>query len=200
MISISNASKKPDTAYAQIPVWLTRGGKAVTPGALKLYAALKSYTKNGRNHAYPSQETLAEDLGVSSRQVRTYMQQLHACGGVRYQLRINKQGKTSRNYEYQLAWDRPFREDEEYRNDSSGDEIPTGRKLPPITGRKLPLDTGTKLPSNYTYELHPSITTPTASFGGGEPTALSNIGATGYPQVDPQSGVTYMPGDEPPPF
>lgn len=159
MISISNASKKPDTAYAQIPVWLIRAGKEVTPGALKLYAALKTYTKNGANHAFPSQETLADDIGVSSRQVRTYMQQLKDCGGVRYQLRRNEQGKKTRNYEYMLAWDRPFTKDEEYRNDTSAVKVSTGTILPHPTGTKLPLDTGRKLPTNYTHELHPKGTT-----------------------------------------
>jgi hypothetical protein len=43
-----------------------------------------------------------------------------------------------------------------------------------------------------------------ATFGGGEPKALSNIGARSYPQgytqVDPDSGIVYGPGEEPPPF
>lgn len=124
MISITNDSNTVDTPYAQIPVWLIRAGKEVTPGALMLYAALKTYTKNGHSRAFPSQETLAEDMGVSSRQVRNYMQQLKDCGGMRYRLRLNDKGKKTRNYEYMLAWERPFTKDEEYPDDASDKNSP----------------------------------------------------------------------------
>lgn len=114
----NDAEKQDVTAYAMIPVWMIRGGKGVTHGALRLYAAIKSYTKNGQNVAWPSQKTLAEDMGVSERQVRTMMHQLEDCGGVRVELRRNDDGTRGRNYVYTLAWERPFAK---HRKDTSDD-------------------------------------------------------------------------------
>lgn len=107
----NNDESQDVTPYAQIPVWLIRGGKDVTHGALRMYAALKTYTKNGHNTAFPSQKKLADDMGVSTRQVRTMMHQLEECGGVRVALRQNDDGTRGRNYIYTLAWDAPFSEE-----------------------------------------------------------------------------------------
>ena len=116
----NDAEKQDITAYAMLPVWLIRGGKEVTHGALRMYAAIKTYTKNGENVAWPSQETLAKDLGFSVRQVRTMLKQLEACGGVRIDLRLNDDGTLGRNYVYTLAWDKPFKK---HRKDTAAEIV-----------------------------------------------------------------------------
>lgn len=108
------------TNFAQVPVWLIRSGKDISHGALRLWAVIKTYTKNGEPVAFPSQKTIAEDMGVSVRQVRTYTQQLYNAGAVNIDLRQNDDGSLGRNYVYTLAWDEPFhRQVEEQRNETS---------------------------------------------------------------------------------
>lgn len=108
------------TNFAQVPVWLIRSGKDISHGALRLWAVIKTYTKNGEPVAFPSQKTIAEDMGVSVRQVRTYTQQLYSAGAVNIDLRQNDDGSLGRNYVYTLAWDEPFhRQVEEQRNETS---------------------------------------------------------------------------------
>lgn len=108
------------TSFAQVPVWLIRSGKDISHGALRLWAVIKTYTKNGDSVAFPSQKTIAEDMGVSVRQVRTYTQQLYDAGAVNVDLRQNDDGLLGRNYVYTLAWDEPFhRQVEEQRKETS---------------------------------------------------------------------------------
>lgn len=113
---------EPPTPFAQVPVWLARSGKSVTPGAFRLYVVIKSYAKNGQNTAFPSQETLAKDLGVSERQVYTYMHQLRDAGAMRYELRVKANGSRAKHYEYTLAWDKRFPvENDDQQKDTSAD-------------------------------------------------------------------------------
>lgn len=110
------------TPYAQLPVWIIRGGKDVSNGAFRLYAVLKSYTRNGQNTAFPSQKTIADDIGVSERQVYTYMRQLEAVGALQFELRVKDNGSRAKHYEYTLAWDEPFPADKaDHQKDTSTD-------------------------------------------------------------------------------
>lgn len=105
-----NASLPTDTSgtkYAQVPVWLLRAGKEVSHGAVRLYAVIKSYTRNGQNTAFPSQKTLARDLGVSERQIHTYIHQLKGYEALYFELHKNDDGTRGRNYVYTLVWEDP---------------------------------------------------------------------------------------------
>jgi hypothetical protein len=64
--------------FTQIPNGVLRRSD-LQPGAKLTYMVLLSYAWQ-KNHAYPGQDSLARDMGVSDRSVRTYLDQLVASG------------------------------------------------------------------------------------------------------------------------
>lgn len=73
------------------PNWLLRRTE-ISAGAKLLYAKLAQYGRSGE--CYPGQERLAEELGVSPRQVRRYVQELEDEGLVL--VRHTGNGRTNR--------------------------------------------------------------------------------------------------------
>ena len=64
--------------FTQIPNGVLRRSD-LQPGAKLTYMVLLSYAWQ-KNHAYPGQESLARDMGVSERSVITYLKQLQESG------------------------------------------------------------------------------------------------------------------------
>jgi hypothetical protein len=64
--------------FTQIPNQVLRRSD-LQPGAKLTYMVLLSYAWQ-KNHAYPGQDVLARDMGVSDRSVRTYLDQLETSG------------------------------------------------------------------------------------------------------------------------
>jgi hypothetical protein len=62
--------------FTQVPNHVLRSDK-VSPGAKLAYAMLLSYAWQN-DFCFPGQETLASDMGVSSRSVRTYLKELES--------------------------------------------------------------------------------------------------------------------------
>lgn len=62
--------------FTQVPNHVLRSDK-VSPGAKLAYAMLLSYAWQN-DFCFPGQETLAKDMGVSSRSVRTYLKELES--------------------------------------------------------------------------------------------------------------------------
>ena len=58
----------------------------ISPGAKLAYAMLLKYAWQD-NYCFPGQQTLAEDMGVTDRSVRTYLQELEAAAfvGIKHQ-------------------------------------------------------------------------------------------------------------------
>ena len=63
--------------YVQIPVWVIERTKG-SAGAFQLYAAIFTYRNNGSGCAWPSQDRLSEDLGMSSQSVMRHLKVLEA--------------------------------------------------------------------------------------------------------------------------
>ena len=61
--------------YAQIPNWVLLS-KALSHGAKCLYGIIMIYADKHTLAAFPGRERLADDLGVKSRQVSTYIKEL----------------------------------------------------------------------------------------------------------------------------
>ena len=60
--------------FTQVPNHILYNGK-LSPGAKLTYAMLLKYAWQN-DYCFPGQETLAKDMGVSDRSVRTYLQEL----------------------------------------------------------------------------------------------------------------------------
>jgi Helix-turn-helix domain len=73
-IVLLGADALSQKGFTQVPNALLRH-KAVSPGAKLVYAMLLSYAWQN-DFCFPGQETLAKDMGVTSRSVRTYLKEL----------------------------------------------------------------------------------------------------------------------------
>lgn len=61
---------------SEIPVWMIRSGKNLTLGARATYMLLASYADERGRVSNTNQQTLAEDLGVSTRSTYSYLKEL----------------------------------------------------------------------------------------------------------------------------
>jgi hypothetical protein len=95
------------TKFAQTPTWIARSGKNLSTGAKALHTAIMTYADNEKRSAFPSQETLAHDLGVSDRSVRTYMTELEKFGALIVERRRNKRTGNFYANQYELVFDDP---------------------------------------------------------------------------------------------
>src|SRR5690242_3185637 len=75
-----------------LPTWLLQR-RELSPGAKLVYARLARYAGK-RGVAYPRQSTLAEEIGLRERQVRTYLLELRKIGLI--EARKSGTGKPSR--------------------------------------------------------------------------------------------------------
>ena len=64
--------------FTQVPNFILRD-PSLTLGAKMTYAMFLSYAWND-DYCFPGQERLAKDIGVVERSVRTYLNELKACG------------------------------------------------------------------------------------------------------------------------
>ena len=75
-IVLRGADALSQKGFTQVPNALLRH-KSVSPGAKLVYTMLLSYAWQN-DFCFPGQETLAKDMGVTSRSVRTYLKELEA--------------------------------------------------------------------------------------------------------------------------
>lgn len=95
------------TKFSQVPHWIIRAGKDLSQGARSLYADIMTYADNDKRSAFPGQQVLADDLGVSVRSVRTYMNELEAFGALEVERRRNKRTGNFYANRYVLVFDDP---------------------------------------------------------------------------------------------
>lgn len=96
------------TPYAQVPRWVIRSGGKLSHGAVRLYAVIMTYADNATHTAFPSRETLAEDMGASVATVKRCVKELEDGGALVVQRRRNK--KTGNFYanHYTLTFSNPW--------------------------------------------------------------------------------------------
>jgi hypothetical protein len=75
-IVLKGADLLSQKGFTQVPNHVLVS-KKLSPGAKLTYAMVLKYAWQN-NHCFPGQKRLAEDMGVSDRSVRTYMQELEA--------------------------------------------------------------------------------------------------------------------------
>ena len=75
-IVLRGADALSQKGFTQVPNALLRH-KSISPGAKLAYTMLLSYAWQN-DSCFPGQETLAKDMGVTSRSVRTYLKELEA--------------------------------------------------------------------------------------------------------------------------
>jgi Helix-turn-helix domain len=75
-IVLRGADALSQKGFTQVPNALLRH-QTISPGAKLAYTMLLSYAWQN-DFCFPGQETLATDMGVSSRSVRTYLKELEA--------------------------------------------------------------------------------------------------------------------------
>jgi DNA-binding MarR family transcriptional regulator len=75
-IVLRGADALSQKGFTQVPNALLRH-KSISPGAKLVYTMLLSYAWQN-DFCFPGQETLAKDMGVTSRSVRTYLKELEA--------------------------------------------------------------------------------------------------------------------------
>ncbi len=75
-IVLRGADALSQKGFTQVPNALLRH-KSISPGAKLVYTMLLSYAWQN-DFCFPGQETLAKDMGVTSRSVRTYLNELEA--------------------------------------------------------------------------------------------------------------------------
>ena len=73
-IVLLGADALSQKGFTQVPNALLRH-KSISPGAKLVYTMLLSYAWQN-DFCFPGQETLAKDMGVTSRSVRTYLKEL----------------------------------------------------------------------------------------------------------------------------
>ena len=99
-IILKGADALSKQGFTQVPNHVLRSD-ILTPGAKLAYAMLLSYAWQN-DYCFPGQQRLADDMGVTDRSVRTYLQELEKKGF----LKIKRQGQGRTNM-YELR--RPSR-------------------------------------------------------------------------------------------
>ena len=75
-IFLKGADALPAKGFTMVPNHVLVSEK-ISPGAKLAYAMLLKYAWQN-DYCFPGQETLAKDMGVTERSVRTYLQELEA--------------------------------------------------------------------------------------------------------------------------
>jgi hypothetical protein len=105
------------TQFAMVPTWVYM--TVTNSAALRLYVIISGKYANGERRAWPTEATLAADLGVTERYVRTSMKILEEAGAV---VVIRTTSETGRRNHYWLPMDESNRNSGSgsMRNNSSG--------------------------------------------------------------------------------
>jgi hypothetical protein len=91
------------TIFGKVPLWLIVSD--CKDGGVRLYAYFKARFGGMKKGIFPSQETIAEALGISIRSVQSRISELQRVGA----LRVTRRGFNGTNF-HSLAWDKPFEE------------------------------------------------------------------------------------------
>lgn len=131
------------TRFAMTPRWIARAGKALSPTAKALYTAIMSYADNDSYLAFPGQELLGKDLGVSVSTVHRAMKELENFGALEVERRRNPRTGNFYGNRYTLVFDEP----------TTSEDSETRRSAPSVTSESGGL-------SAMTAEVDPSLPRP----------------------------------------
>lgn len=143
--STSTLSVKSGTKFAMTPRWVARAGKALSPNAKALYTVIMTYADNNSRSAFPGQERLGADLGVSVSTVHRAMKELEAFGALEVERRRKPGTGNFYPNRYTLVFDEP----------QTSDDDRTPRSHPSVTS-----ESGG--PSPVTAEVDPVLPTPSS--------------------------------------
>lgn len=144
--STSTLGVRARTKFAMTPRWVARAGKALSPTAKALYTVIISYADNDSYLAFPGQELLGSDLGVSVSTVHRAMKELEKFGALEVERRRNPRTGNFYGNRYTLVFDDPMT--------SQDESIP--RSTPSVTSESGGL-------SAMTAEVDPSLPRPNLS-------------------------------------
>lgn len=144
--STSTLGIRSRTKFAMTPRWIARAGKALSPTAKALYTAIMSYADSDTYLAFPGQELLGTDLGVSVSTVHRAMKELEKFGALEVERRRNPRTGNFYGNRYTLVFDEPATRQDE--------SIP--RSAPAVTSESGGL-------SAVTAEVDPSLPRPNLS-------------------------------------
>lgn len=95
------------TKFAMTPRWVARAGKALSPTAKALYTVIMTYASNTDHTAFPGQDRLGADLGVSVSTVHRAMKELEQFGALEVERRRNPRTGNFYGNRYTLVFDEP---------------------------------------------------------------------------------------------
>lgn len=127
--TVLHSDPTTQAGFTIIPNAILRA-RHLSPGSRLLYGLLKMYAWQAGN-AYPGQERLAEELGVSTRQIRNYQAELVSAG----LLRVEQRGLTQTNRYWIEEIPADFLSD---RKDNSGQEVAvtSGQDRKPVSDKE----------------------------------------------------------------
>lgn len=111
------------TKFAMTPRWVARAGKALSPTAKALYTTIMSYADNDSYLAFPGQDRLGADLGVSVSTVHRAMKELEQFGALEVERRRNPRTGNFYGNRYTLVFDEP----------TTSEDSETCRSAPSVT-------------------------------------------------------------------
>lgn len=108
------------TPYSQVPRWILRAGDALSHGSVRLYGVIMSYADNDTKTAFPSRETLAQDMGASVTTVKRSIRELEDFGAIVVERRRNKRTGNFYANHYTLVFQNPWVTDDPRRRVTDG--------------------------------------------------------------------------------
>lgn len=161
-----------------VPAALRRWPK-LGPGPKALYGRLMALARRGAGEVYPSQVTLAEDLGTNRRQIQRWSEELQKAGLVKYEAPTGNQRIRHLNGTYRFLphpiFDPTIPPDDQGRNLGPHDaqvsvrdtEEPLGDKLSPPQATDSSVDEATERRVLVGKEFVENYTSPTPPAGAG---------------------------------
>lgn len=127
------------TKFAMTPRWVARAGKALSPTAKALYTVIMTYASNDTYAAFPGQDRLGADLGVSVSTVHRAMKELEKFGALEVERRRNKRTGNFYGNRYTLVFDEPVTSDDSETCRSAPSVTSENGGLSPVTEEVDPL-------------------------------------------------------------
>jgi len=119
--------------------------------ACRIAIALSRYVNSRTRLAWPTQETLAELLGLTERSIRSGLTDLAEAGHIQIIPIVDTRCKDQRRNGYLVI----IKDDGKPASESPPEMTDTGSNLPVNTGRDFPVNTGSNLPVNIREESNP---------------------------------------------
>lgn len=127
------------TKFSMTPRWIARAGKGLSPTAKALYTTIMSYANNDERRAFPGQELLGKDLGVSVSTIHRAMKELEKFGALEVERRRNPRTGNFYGNRYTLVFDEPMTSRDAHIPSSEPSVTSENGGLSPVTEEEDPL-------------------------------------------------------------